>query len=144
MGERFLDRMLAMRARLNEATRQIETLETHRHETVRRLATPEEENRALATRCARLMKEQAADSLASAATTAENFGPTLTLLGHDRALHKLLRGHFRQLTRYVGPPPAVSAASPARRPDLPPGKDAQRPGKPAGVIMRDAQLALLP
>lgn len=103
MGERFLDRMLAMRARLNEATRQIETLETHRHETVRRLATLEEENRALATRCGRLMKEQAADSLSAAATTAENFGPTLTLLGHDRALHQLLRGHFRQLTHYVGP-----------------------------------------
>lgn len=102
MAELFLDKLLAMRAQLTHAYRQIQTLEVRLQGTETNVAALQSRIDILGQENLRLTREQPADALLAASRSAEN-PITITLLGRDKTMLKRLRTRFPQVEQFVGP-----------------------------------------
>jgi DNA-binding NtrC family response regulator len=111
MGELFLDKLLTMRSQLANANRRIQLLKDDKQSLGQQLAELQHELRSLRDTNERLMKEQAADSVAQVRIIA-NSALNITLLGRNKKLRNALRQEFPQLQNFVGPSSAAFKRKP--------------------------------
>lgn len=100
MADLFLDKLLAMRAELTEATRRIDSLEHERSSLIHRVSMLQSENADLREIKQTLMRQQASDSLNTETPTTST---GVTIIGRDKSLVKLLRRQLSQVEHYVSP-----------------------------------------
>lgn len=100
MGDLFLDKLLAMRAQLAQAVREVQRLEQRTAEALSQVAQLKANAAELTRENARLAALQPADSCAL--EPAAPHAITLAVLGRNKALAKALRQHFVQAEHYVG------------------------------------------
>lgn len=102
MADLFLDKLLAMRAQLADAHAQIQTLQFRLQSAERNTAALQEKVDVLSRENARLAGEQPADSLLAAQPEPVP-KCSITLLGRDKSMLKLLRERFPQTEQFAGP-----------------------------------------
>ncbi len=100
MAELFLDKLLTMRTQLADAHRQIHTLEFRLQSMEGNLATLNGRVETLGQENLRLTREQPADSLL---TGRREENVSITMLGRDKTMLKLLRERFPQVEHFAGP-----------------------------------------
>jgi len=100
MGDLFLDKLLAMRAQLAEAVREVRRLEQRAADALNRIEQLKGESAHLARENQRLLALQPADSVALEPAAPRAI--TLAVLGRNKTLAKELRQYFAQTEHYVG------------------------------------------
>ena len=102
MADLFLDKLVAMRMQLADAQRHISALETRLQAAESNMTLMQGHLQTLTQENTRLLREQPADSLINMSQRAS--APfTLTLLGRDKDLLRMLRQRFTQAESYAGP-----------------------------------------
>lgn len=113
MADLFLDKLVAMRAELADAFRQIRTLELREEATQDQLLFLTNEIERLTAANVWLRRRQPADSMSGEASWLRKGGAaTLTMIGRDKERYKSLRRTFSQLVNYA----SVTSAGFRRQP----------------------------
>ena len=101
MADLFLDKLIAMRAQLADAHAQIQTLQFRLQNAERNTAALQERLDVLSRENVRLAGEQPADSLLMQTEPAPDV--SITLLGRDKSMLKLLRERFPHAEQFASP-----------------------------------------
>lgn len=104
MADLFLDQVLAMRAQLSDAAKQIRVLERRQHQLYTDIDALQDKNQVLERQVARMLREQRADSIApqvGVGVIPQVTAPTITLIGRDKPLLKRLRALYPQVEQFA-------------------------------------------